>query len=210
VAKLKAPLLSLGAAGALGKSLVFFGWKGIDAVREYVIPSNPRTALQTTQRGYLTDAVAKIHACQILAVNPLDADDIAAYAALGATRPTPRTWFNEAVKVWIDTKVAGFTPIIYCDGYEFDDDRTAVDLRVQIEEETGSKLAAGKFYLGKTRTALIHSYAGTITVGDWIRLDPTDISSWAAVGDKIYWQFKPDAADPCEGANSGIYSFIAT
>jgi len=42
VSKLKAPLLSLGASGQIGKSLVFFGWKGLDVVREYVIPSNTK------------------------------------------------------------------------------------------------------------------------------------------------------------------------
>jgi len=60
-AKLKAPLLSLGAAGAIGKSIVYFAWKGIDAVREYVIPSNPRSAAQITQRGYFTAAVLGWH-----------------------------------------------------------------------------------------------------------------------------------------------------
>ncbi|GAH96000.1 unnamed protein product, partial [marine sediment metagenome] len=37
MAKLKGPLFSLGASQQLGKALVFFGWKGLDVVREYVI-----------------------------------------------------------------------------------------------------------------------------------------------------------------------------
>ncbi|GAI66183.1 unnamed protein product, partial [marine sediment metagenome] len=64
MAKLKAPLMSLGASGQLGKSLVFFGWKGLDVVREYVIPSNPQTDLQTTQRDYLTEIVTRLHTVQ--------------------------------------------------------------------------------------------------------------------------------------------------
>jgi hypothetical protein len=35
----------------LGKSVVFFRWKGINALRSYVIPSNPRTPKQMTQRN---------------------------------------------------------------------------------------------------------------------------------------------------------------
>lgn len=60
-AKLKAPLLSLGAAGQIGKALVYFGWKGIDCVREYVVPANPRSSSQIAQRGYMTSAVAAWH-----------------------------------------------------------------------------------------------------------------------------------------------------
>jgi len=57
MAKVKAPLLSLGASGKLGNTLVGFTWKGIKVMREYVIPANPQTADQTTQRNLFTDAV---------------------------------------------------------------------------------------------------------------------------------------------------------
>lgn len=53
----KAPLLSLGAAGALGKTLVFSTWKGLKTAREYVVPANPQSADQTTQRNLFSDAV---------------------------------------------------------------------------------------------------------------------------------------------------------
>ena len=57
MARVRTPLLSFGARGKLANTLVFFPWKGIDAVREYVIPTNPQTAAQTTQRGILADVV---------------------------------------------------------------------------------------------------------------------------------------------------------
>lgn len=62
MAKLKAPLMSFGARGKLAQALVFFPWKGIDCVREYVIPANPQSIPQQTQRGYFTNAVAYWHA----------------------------------------------------------------------------------------------------------------------------------------------------
>ena len=57
MAKLKAPLLSLGATGKLASTIVFSTWKGIKTAREYVVPSNPQTAAQTTQRSLFSDMV---------------------------------------------------------------------------------------------------------------------------------------------------------
>jgi len=58
MAKLKAPLMSLGAVGKLAGTLVFSTWKGLKTAREYVTPANPQTAAQTTQRGIFADAVS--------------------------------------------------------------------------------------------------------------------------------------------------------
>ena len=80
MAKVKAPLFGFGASGKLGNALVYFGWKGLNVVREYVIPANPRTTAQVTQRGYLTGAVAKVHAAQARPANALDELDTSAYA----------------------------------------------------------------------------------------------------------------------------------
>lgn len=92
MAKLKAPLLSLGASGAIGKTMVFFGWKGLDVVREYVIPTNPKSTKQVTQRNLLTAAVAEFHAALY------DEDDMTAWALFASTFPTPRTGFNTMVR----------------------------------------------------------------------------------------------------------------
>ena len=54
MSKVRAPLLSFGARGAIAKSIVFAVWKGIDYAREYVTPANPRTAAQIAQRALLT------------------------------------------------------------------------------------------------------------------------------------------------------------
>ncbi len=62
MAKVRGPLFSLDASGQFGKTLVFAVWKGIRYVRRYVIPENPRTALQVAQRQKFADAVASWHA----------------------------------------------------------------------------------------------------------------------------------------------------
>lgn len=201
MAKLKAPLMSLGAAGQLGKSLVFFGWKGLDVVREYVIPSNPKTSAQTTQRGYVTDAVAAIHAAQGLADAPLAADDVTAYSLWASVVKSATTWFNQAVKNWIDVTIAGNTPTVYRAGAS----QPGVDLlhpTIRSDEINGSDITAGKFYYGTSKTALLHSQEATITEG--INQASHEISG-LVTGVKYYWQFRPDEGENCEGAYSGIY-----
>ncbi len=210
MAKLKAPLMSLGASGQLGKALVFFPWKGLNVVREFVTPSNPQTAAQNTQRAYMTAAVAKIHEVQAKAVQPLTSADQVAYSTLAAAKSKIMTWFNQISKLWIDVKVAGNVPIIYSEGYLNNTTANSIDLYAYLNEETGSQLAAGKFYFGSSKTNLVHSAVAVVAAGFSVSLVNTDLSAFLTAGVKYYWQFRPDAADPCEGADSGIYNFVAT
>lgn len=50
MAKLVAPLLSFGAYGQIGKTMVTAAWRGVKYARQYVIPSNPQTTAQQTTR----------------------------------------------------------------------------------------------------------------------------------------------------------------
>ena len=205
MAKLKGPLFSLGASGQLGKTLVYFPWKGLNVVRTHVVPSNPDTALQQTQRAFITAVVAAIHAAQALAANPLDQEDLTAYSALASTLGRPMTWFNMICKSWIDCEILADIPVIYSNGTMTDPTVGSVDCIIYLNEKTGSQLAAGKFYFGASPTSLVHSVAATITPGATAALVASDCSAFLTVGKKFYWQFRPNAADPCEGADSGIY-----
>jgi hypothetical protein len=51
MAKVVAPLLSMGASGQIGKSQVYAVWKGVKYARRYTIPSNPQSAAQTETRS---------------------------------------------------------------------------------------------------------------------------------------------------------------
>lgn len=53
VAKLLAPLLSFSASGKLANSIVAFSWHGINCLRSYVIPHNPRTPEQQANRQHI-------------------------------------------------------------------------------------------------------------------------------------------------------------
>ncbi|MBA7576224.1 hypothetical protein ES708_18063 [subsurface metagenome] len=196
MAKLKGPLFSLGASQQLGKALVYFSWRGLNVVREYVIPSNPKTTLQTTQRGYLTNAVTAIHAAQADATNPLDEEDAVAYALYGSCEPTPRTWFNQAVKNWIDLEVLTKKPCL-CSAGALTPGASQLGVSLYLWEET---CVAGKFYYGTSKTALINSEDAVI-----VTQEATATIADLTPGVKYFVQFRPDAADPSEGARSGIY-----
>jgi len=58
MAKTTAPLLSLGASGKIGDTLVAMTWKGLNTMRQWVKPANPQSAAQVTQRGLMADVVA--------------------------------------------------------------------------------------------------------------------------------------------------------
>lgn len=202
MAKLKAPLLSLGASGAIGKSLVYFPWKGIDAVREYVIPSNPKSDDQITQRSHLIEAVSRIHLAQALAADPLDAADQIAYALYGGIFPTPRTWFNTIVKDMLDCRVAGNSPCILCNG-EVDD---AVALQLTFTGKLYTPLTEeGRLYWGVSKTNMPHSTAANSAAGDI-----SAVATPTVKGTKYYLQWKAVATASIAGMHSGIYHKVST
>lgn len=51
MAKTTAPLLSMGASGTIGKTLVHASWKGRKYARQHVVPANPNTSAQQAVRG---------------------------------------------------------------------------------------------------------------------------------------------------------------
>jgi len=209
MAKLKAPLFSLGASGQLAKALVYFPWKGLNCVREHVVPSNPKTALQVTQRGYMTAAVAMVHTAQAHATHPMLSLDQVAYAALASAKSKIMTWFNQVCKLWVDVAVDAKTSVIYHGAVFGAKTAAAFEFHLYISEETGSDLAAGKFYFGTSKTNLINSEACDINPGSYVYINVVDLTAFLTVGTKYYVQFRPDSGDPCVGADSGIYNFVA-
>jgi len=196
MAKLKGPLFSLGASQQLGKALVFFPWKGLNVVREYVVPSNPQTAAQTTQRSYLTQIVGLIHDMQAYAAHPLGETDSIAYALWGSTYPTARTWFNQVVKNYIDQKVAGLTGRVFGGGSVTPGANT---LTIQMWE-INAFITAGTFYYGTSKTALIHTSAAVVAANKHSKA-----IAGLTTGVKYYIQYRPTAPAGAVGIRSGIY-----
>ena len=206
MAKLRLPLLSLEARGAIGESIVFFPWKGINAARKYVVPSNPKTTAQNTQRDYVTRIVAKIHDAQGLAVDPLIAIDTIAYALYSRTLGRTMTWFNAAVKQAIDQKVAAKQYLIFRDGaFTAGAGQVTCHLEMSRPYDMGVDATAGTWNYGTSPTALNTSSAATI-VADSI----DNIIAGLSAGVKYYFQFRATAAAAYVGVRSGIYTATPT
>lgn len=63
MAKVTGPLMSMDARGAIGKAIVFLGWKGIKSARMWLTPANPQSTGQGNIRtiiGALGRAVSKV------------------------------------------------------------------------------------------------------------------------------------------------------
>ncbi|GAH91518.1 unnamed protein product [marine sediment metagenome] len=196
MAKLKGPLFSLGASQQLGKALVYFSWKGLNVVREYVIPSNPKSKGQRDQRGYLTAVVAAIHRLQA-SPYPLNEVDTRAYALWGSTYPTPRTWFNQAVKNWLDQKVVPKTAGLCYNGVVTPG---PTELAVAVNVDPASADTAGDFYYGTSKTALINKKGATPTA-----TKRSATITGLAKGTKFFIQYRSNAPNDSIGIRSGIY-----
>ncbi|MBA7643920.1 hypothetical protein ES703_51654 [subsurface metagenome] len=210
VAKVTAPLFSFTASGKLADSLVFMSWKGLNTVRKYVIPANPKSDDQITQRAYMKAIVPGIHKAQIRDTHPLNTTDYAAYSALAAKLGKVMTWFNMICKLALDGMRIddGWT---VCSGGGLDDaDKDDFRPMISFTDNTVVQVQDGKFYLGTSPTNLLKSEVATVVVGGGAMLINNAGFSGLVAGTKYYWQFRPDALDPCEGADSGIYSALAT
>jgi hypothetical protein len=188
--------LSLGASGAIGKSIVFFNWKGLDVAREYVVPSNPKTDPQTTQRDYLKAAITLLRTAQAHVVFPMLEIDTMAYSLWGSVFATPRTWFNQWVKNFIDQNVASLSGN-GCGGCTITEVADEVD--IDVYNYTGD-VTAGVFKYGTSKTALIHSKAAVVA-GQKLSCDITSLET----GVKYYIQFEATAPAGQVGVKSGIY-----
>lgn len=198
MAKLTAPLFSFGASGQLGKALVYANWKGIDDVRTYVIPSNPRSSSQLTQRGYFTDALDLWHNLG------LTADDIEAWNRDATASSRPQSGFNRFVGSYINIRVDGITGPNTAMGFNggiVDSGAGQVDMTV---EEDGSA-AAVEFRWGYSPTSLINSAAGVEAANVWTAANVPVASNTTVYAQAI---MKNVGGDPI--GYTGIYRFGPT
>lgn len=195
MAKVTAPLFSFGARGKLANTLVYFPWKGIDAVRSYVVPSNPQSAGQQTQRSYMTAAVDMWHTLG------LTADDVTAWNRYAATRPKPQSGFNAFCSSVIERLVFGLAEAALAFGFNgsiSDSGAAQVDFSV---DEDGSATAV-IFHWGYTPTSLIEVANGVETANVW---DAADVS--AASGSTVYMRAELRNVTPETIGWTGIYRF---
>ncbi len=100
MAKVYMPLLSAQASGKLAKSMVHFYWKGLNVVRQWVIPTNPRDVNQKLIRQKLA-AMGKNLAAIVTPYSGLVAGS-AIYQLIVADTPANQIWNAHFVKEGLD------------------------------------------------------------------------------------------------------------
>ena len=189
MAKVKGPLFSLGAAGQIAKTLVYGTWKGLKVVRSYVIPANPKTAGQQTQRGYFSAAVEDWHTDGFTAI------DVAAWDLYALAQKVAASGFNMLVKLKVACAVAAesWIPLVDCLVTTI----TAVGATVNITGTVGSVI---HIMWGVSKTSMFNEENMTDTDGDY-----EVILAACPATTKIYFYIKD--TDAGEQARTGIYSF---
>jgi len=149
MAKVTAPLFGFSASGKLADSLVYMKWKGINDVRQYVIPANPKSEDQTTQRGYMTAALTAWHTAGWIAA------DLAAWNRYASTLAKIMSGFNAFVKLKIDALVASkvFQVLVNADFSSVTATAGTVVMDIVAEGTT-------YLHVGTSKTAFPDSYLG--------------------------------------------------
>jgi hypothetical protein len=103
MAKVKSPLFGFGASGQLAKTLVYMSWKGINTIRQHVIPANPDTTDQKTQRGYIRAAVLLWHTTVWTIL------DHTAWNRYASIKSRPMSGYNAFTSDFITAQLAALT-----------------------------------------------------------------------------------------------------
>lgn len=159
MAKVKAPLLSLGASGKIAGTLVATTWKGIKVMREYVKPANPNTAAQVTQRGIFTDAVA---AWRNYITN---AAQRTAWDKKALSAPNPQSGFNAAMSSLTQILV-GNADASYANGFAAAAGNT-LDVTMKNMDDGAVGDEAGNFevWVGDSASSLLYLETQAIAAG---------------------------------------------
>lgn len=189
MAKVKGPLFSLSASGQIAKTLVYGDWKGIDVVRKFVIPANPNTAGQQTQRGIFAAAVEDWHTDGFTAI------DVAAWNLYALALKVAQSGFNVLVKLKVLCAVAAesWIPLIECLVTAIAADGAQINI-------TGTVGSTIKLYWGTSKTSMFNEEDMVDTAGDY----EVTIATMNSLT-KYYFYIKDTDAGEC--ARTGIYSF---
>jgi len=191
MAKVIAPLMSFGASGQLAGTLVYFPWKGIECVRQYVHPANPKTTDQQAQRAKLHASVDEWHSLG------LSAADVTAWNRQAAVEPTPMSGFNAFVKAEIAIRRVPLTPNMGKTGGLVTDG--AGKFKGAITE--GGASDAVDMLWGSSPTALLNTVACSEAVNVW-----TSSSVTVPAGTIVYARFNIKKAAAVEG-RTGVFMF---
>ena len=143
-AKVSGPLFSMTASGAIGKAMVFFGWKGLNVVRQFVTPANPMSADQGDQRLILGGTGRAVGAVK-------KTSDYAGQLETLGLIPAGQTKQSYLVKKIVELYMA--------DATAFEAIYTAFEAHTAKADFTSSALAIGLVSLDIAYKGTAHSYS---------------------------------------------------
>ena len=189
MAKVKGPLFSLSAGGQLAKTLVYGDWKGIDWVRQYVIPANPKTADQQEQRGFFTAAIEAWH------IDGYTEDDVTAFNLYALTSKIVLSGFNMFVKLKVLASVLVKTwgKLTGCLISSITASGCSVTINVPSD-------LTGILYIGTSKTSMLDQFVGAYVVPGY-----TFTVDSLVADTRYYFYIANTTAD--EVARTGIYTF---
>jgi hypothetical protein len=193
MAKVNGGLFSLGARGKFAKTMVYMSWKGIDDVRQYVIPANPRTAAQTTQRGHLAYAVEEYKS---LLLNAADKQALSIWAS---TEARPMSGFNKFVKEEVNMLIKGWTPNPAYNFKVVSNENGSVAIEVELKSASACKIRYGSGLAYMTEFETLNLRQGQSKVYEVTLGDMTS-------GSAIYIQVETQSGN--NNIVSGIYKVI--
>ncbi|GAI96306.1 unnamed protein product [marine sediment metagenome] len=189
MAKTKGPLFSISASGALAKTLVYGDWKGIDYVRQYVIPANPKTADQQEQRGFFSAAIDAWH------IDGYTEDDVTAWNLYALAQKIAASGFNMFVKLKVLAAVAVKTWGALTDCVIASITSSGCEVTIDVPSDL-----TGILYIGTSKTSMLTQFTGTY-------LDPGyTFTVIDLVADTRYYFYIANTITD-EVARTGIYSF---
>mgnify|MGYP001192828395 CR=1 FL=1 len=93
MALVDAPFFGFGATKSIGKVITFAKWKGKNYARQRVVPANPQTADQTTERNHFSDLVDDWHNAK------LNENDKKGWNLRAQMEGRPMSGFNKFIEV---------------------------------------------------------------------------------------------------------------
>lgn len=194
MAKVKSPLLSMGASGKIANTLVFMRWKGIDDVREYVIPSNPRTAKQQAQRSKMATAVADFHASNFNDV------DLTAWNLYASTMPRPMSGFNAFCREHIKNAIAEKTWVKLYNATITTPSSGQITVVIKSSED-----ATAKLFYGTSKTSM-----PSVANGTWDNTNKQWTFSLTGLSSGVVYYFYIQNTASGKGGRTGIYAKLTT
>lgn len=189
------PLLGMGAKKSIGKTITYFRLKGQNIARQRVIPANPNTAAQQTQRGLMSTVVGYFHT---LGLNALDLAALNRWASAAFRK---LSGYNLFVRTVLDYILLGGTENYFAHGVSIG----SVTASGAVLSYTAKSAGTGKVMYGTSKTSQLSEKTSVDATGD----------SWSGTltglaASTTYYAYIEQADAASKAIRGGLYTFTTT